>query len=509
MKAIAASRGGFYQITEGFYNFGTNLRAAVEKDLLARGMTARPMTLQGFSPIVKELANKYGTKFLPRQEAQLWELLDQQNLGMMIRRKLSPGIAYRPAPLPLSLEKSSDQFDTNMSANYAAPQGAGMATAALRTLEGVLLKREPLPDGSIFITEGGATNGIFSAMEFLRSQNKADLLALGPSYFQFYSTPKDQRIRTCIGRGALEQGANTRFLPTVGKIEESLERETGALVLTQPSNPTGEFYSREELRDILELAKERDMYIIEDAAFEELVFPTYQEEFSSVAQVANEMGLLDRVVTVKSYSKGKNFPGERIGYIVATDSCAQDFLLQNLLRQRDCPSNMNQGMIVLDSLLRTGEVLQARNVKTPWEESLATFQGMTDAISIPLDKALLDIYVQQRQDDMSTYLQNMEWIREEFPVRADTKTAYNTLVRVPGVTAPLLNTALSLYATQGVETQWGPNFDNNTARWDRQLGPWLRITFSSDPSYLMSGLSRVRDGLEQIAQDSPMIEYKR
>jgi aspartate/methionine/tyrosine aminotransferase len=205
-------------------------------------------------------------------------------------------------------------------------------------------------------------------------------------------------------------------------------------------------------------------------------------------------------------------PGERLGYLVSSNREFLEFAQYNLLSQRDCPSNLNAGMICLDAVLRAAEYL----IKEQGYSKLAatslvksTFSEVLPTISMPINEALVGIYLQQREEDQNAYRENFNsTIR--FGIDSgiiteisDGNSAYNCLVKLDKVPQNMsyFELAVNLFLNYGLETQWGANFDNNYSRWDREYGPWMRLTFSSDSKYLIDGLKRIQQGLELFAQD--------
>lgn len=85
------------------------------------------------------------------------------------------------------------------------------------------------------------------------------------------------------------------------------------LILNSPSNPTGEGYSKAELKalaDVLMRPENAHVHVMTDDMYEFLVYDGF--EFSTIAQV--EPGLKDRVLTLNGVSKAYCMTGWRLGY---------------------------------------------------------------------------------------------------------------------------------------------------------------------------------------------------
>jgi aminotransferase len=85
-----------------------------------------------------------------------------------------------------------------------------------------------------------------------------------------------------------------------------------AIVVCNPSNPTGKVFTREELGFILALAEEHDAYVITDEPYEHIVYAPYTHVYASALPGAEK-----RVVVCNSLSKTYSITGWRLGYVQA------------------------------------------------------------------------------------------------------------------------------------------------------------------------------------------------
>ncbi len=95
-------------------------------------------------------------------------------------------------------------------------------------------------------------------------------------------------------------------------IRNHITEKTKAIIVNTPSNPTGSLVSRDTQKELLEIAEEKDILIISDEVYENLV---YEDKHHSIASLPNA---LDRTVTVSGFSKSYAMTGWRIGWLVAT-----------------------------------------------------------------------------------------------------------------------------------------------------------------------------------------------
>ena len=99
------------------------------------------------------------------------------------------------------------------------------------------------------------------------------------------------------------------------KIEPLINAHTRAILLTNPGNPTGVVLSREELKLMLDLAKEHDLFLLCDEVYREFVYAG--EELVSALQFP---GYEENLIIVDSASKRFSACGARIGILISKNA---------------------------------------------------------------------------------------------------------------------------------------------------------------------------------------------
>ena len=102
----------------------------------------------------------------------------------------------------------------------------------------------------------------------------------------------------------------TNFKVTAKQIEHVITPKTKALILNSPSNPTGNTYTFEELKEIAKVCIEHRLLIISDEIYEKLVYDKFK--YYSIAQVSKEVQ--KQTLVVNGVSKAFAMTGWRIGY---------------------------------------------------------------------------------------------------------------------------------------------------------------------------------------------------
>ncbi len=115
------------------------------------------------------------------------------------------------------------------------------------------------------------------------------------------------------------------FQPNTAQIESQIGPRTKLMVLCSPSNPTGQVYGESVIRNILSLARERDLYVVSDEIYSNIVF-----EGSHTSALPYDTD--DRTVVVHGVSKSYAMTGFRVGFTRATaDYVVQGAKLQEAL----------------------------------------------------------------------------------------------------------------------------------------------------------------------------------
>lgn len=106
---------------------------------------------------------------------------------------------------------------------------------------------------------------------------------------------------------------------TVDELNAAFTDKTKAIVINSPCNPTGMLYSREELQAIADFVVEKDIYLVSDEMYENLVYG--DAKHISIASLGDE--IYKRTITVSGVAKSYAMTGWRIGYVGASAEIAK------------------------------------------------------------------------------------------------------------------------------------------------------------------------------------------
>ena len=161
--------------------------------------------------------------------------------------------------------------------------------------------------GDILITNGGS-EALQIAMNC--SLDDGDEILIPEPFYPNYNT----MVRTC--------GAVIHPIPTCPeegyhyadrkKIEAEINEHTRAIMCTNPGNPTGTVLTPEEMRMMVDIAKEHDLFIIGDEAYREFVYAG--EPLQSLGEFEDAA---ENVIVIDTVSKRFSACGARIGCLIS------------------------------------------------------------------------------------------------------------------------------------------------------------------------------------------------
>ena len=105
-----------------------------------------------------------------------------------------------------------------------------------------------------------------------------------------------------------------QFMMTKEELENAYTEKTKAIVLTSPSNPTGQVMSKDDLQMIADFAVSHDLFVLSDEIYEKLIYDEDKQHIS-IASLGKE--IYDRTIVINGVSKSYAMTGWRIGYTAA------------------------------------------------------------------------------------------------------------------------------------------------------------------------------------------------
>jgi alanine-synthesizing transaminase len=213
---------------------------------------------------------------------------------------------------------------------YSASEGVPEAIEAVRQ-EAVRSGIEPY---EILITTG-ASEAIDFALSALVNKGE-NVLVPSPGY-PLYNALLSRLIGEARPYLLDEENA---WQPDINHIEKQIDKNTRAIVIINPNNPTGAVYSEDTLRQVIELARRYNLVILSDEIYDKLILNS--KHHISTASLDKELP----IVTFNGLSKCYLAPGFRIGWsiISGAQELVRDYTeaMKKLVRARLCASHPKQ-----------------------------------------------------------------------------------------------------------------------------------------------------------------------
>lgn len=108
----------------------------------------------------------------------------------------------------------------------------------------------------------------------------------------------------------IETKAENSYKVTAQELKASLSDKTKAIIINSPSNPDGHIYSEFELKELIDIISEEDLFIISDEIYDKLIYD--QMEFNSLIELFPE--LKDKILIANGMSKSYCMTGWRVGF---------------------------------------------------------------------------------------------------------------------------------------------------------------------------------------------------
>ena len=116
----------------------------------------------------------------------------------------------------------------------------------------------------------------------------------------------------------VETSKENSFKITPAQLKAAITPRTKAIIITNPSNPTGAVFEKQDLIELMEVIVENNIYVISDEIYERIVYDKEYTSFSSLSKDA-----YDRTVVINGLAKSSSMTGWRIGYTASNKEIAK------------------------------------------------------------------------------------------------------------------------------------------------------------------------------------------
>ena len=295
------------------------------------------------------------------------------------------------------------------------------------------------PESEVIVTIG-ASEAIDIAFRTILEKD-SEVILPGPVYPGY-----EPIIKLCGAKPIYVDIREHDFRFTAEVIAPYITEHTRCIVLPYPSNPTGVSLKEDELTAIADLLADKDIFILADEIYSELV---YDQPHLSIASY-----LRDQTIVINGLSKSHSMTGWRIGFLYAPENISKHILKVHQYNVT-CAASIAQ-MAALEALTT----------------------GMNDAL--PMREAYLERrnYVYDRLCKMGLYVQKPDG-------------AFYFFVKIPFTEISSFDFCLSLAKEEKVAVVPGSAFSSYGEG-------YFRLSFACSMETLEEGLNRIESYLKKV-----------
>lgn len=206
-----------------------------------------------------------------------------------------------PEPVLAALERATRGPFHQYAVTWGAPRFREALARKIARRTGL----EVDPERHLVVT-CGSTEAMMVAM--MTACNPGDRVIVFSPFYENYAAD------------AILSGAEPIYVPLrapdfrydPAELARAFAQKPKAIIVCNPSNPTGKVFTRAELTEILALAEQQDAFVIMDEPYEHIVYPPHEHVYAAALP-----GAMARTITCNSLSKTYSITGWRLGYVHA------------------------------------------------------------------------------------------------------------------------------------------------------------------------------------------------
>jgi len=181
---------------------------------------------------------------------------------------------------------------------YGSPKG-------ITELRNEFSKKELVTFEDIMVVPG-ARFAVYLAITTLLNPGD-EIIVIEPAWPAY----KDCALNAGVKVRTIKTTLETKWEPSIEQINNTINQNTKMIILNSPNNPTGKVLPKKLLDDIIQTAKDHDLYVLSDEIYSEYA----NNDWQSVLIYNYE-----KSIVTKSFSKSHAMTGYRIGYTIAEKS---------------------------------------------------------------------------------------------------------------------------------------------------------------------------------------------
>lgn len=184
----------------------------------------------------------------------------------------------------------------------------------------------------LLVTTGGSEALLFTLFSILDADD--EIIIPEPLYANYIGFSKSGNIQVRPIPTSFDDGF---ALPSIDEFEKVINEKTKAILICNPNNPTGYFYSKDELSRLKEIVLKHDLFIICDEVYRDFIYDT-TIKYTSILEFPE---LENNAILIDSLSKRFSACGARIGMIATKNKEVLQTVLK-FAQQRLSPPTVEQ-----------------------------------------------------------------------------------------------------------------------------------------------------------------------
>jgi aspartate aminotransferase len=284
---------------------------------------------------------------------------------------------------------------------------AGIASLRAALSEHYLSRGIDVKPSEVLVTNGGSEAALFAFQTCLDPGD--EVIVSEP----FYANYAGFAVAAGVTLRPLTTSIENDFrLPSPREIEAVITDRTKAILLCNPSNPTGTVFGADELHEIARIAVEHDLFLIGDEVYRDFYYG--DSELVSVLQLP---GLENRAIMLDSASKKYSLCGSRVGFFVTKNPEILQAALKFGQARLSAPT---LDMVGVEASLRETPASYFADVRAEYvarRDVLVSGLRRIPGVRVPTISGAFYALVELPIDDCDRFCQ---WMVEEFSYEGET-----------------------------------------------------------------------------------------
>ncbi len=384
--------------------------------------------------------------------------------------------------------------------------GSIVARQALALRESYLAGLHNCLSPNDVIMTTGSTGAISSVFEMIATDYPRDIVVIaGPTYYLYRFCAQYYKLNYIEVSRVTRVDAKRSSWLCFDEIILSIKNGVKLVCIVNPTNPSGEYYTEQQLEQIFTKAKRVGAIVLVDELFGFLDYLSGLPQISAL-KVTERSKTSDAVIIVNGFSKTTNLAGLRIGYL-ATKNGILISKLARINQVRSCfpIGDFIDGMILLDTQFRIAKCAQKRGTKQ---------RDITNLLKKTFDNVpssnfwRKNVEFWKTMDTMNRYYESelryaKLFLDELIETTADTKVGFNSLVKIKGLDSTnMFDFSLNCYLATGVKVELGPSYGLGQKTWEsnKDYGLWIRLTTARDKKIYRKALVLFKEFTREYIQ---------